>query len=159
MKLFFKYIYILTAFVMVCSSCLKYNLEDLPVYSDADIVDVKFDFRYKDLSDKWIDGEPIVKVVPLIVENKEINSESGTVSCTIKVPDANGSFTEEIRNSVSLTNLVGKFNLSTAALIKPLNGAPVLGTPGDFSKPCKYHVTAANGMGKDWVIEVLTLNK
>lgn len=153
-----KYIFMM-ALVLLCSSCLKGNLEDLPEFEEADIVDVKFDFRYKDLSDVWIDGEPIVKVVPLIVENKNINSDAGTISCTLTVPESNGSFTEEIRSSVSLANLVGKFNLSTAATIKPLEGSPVLGTPGDFSKPCRYRVKAANGVEKDWEIEVIALKK
>lgn len=153
-----KYIFMMTL-VLLCSSCLKGNLEDLPEFEEADIVDVKFDFRYKDPSDVWIDGEPIVKVVSLTVENKNIDSDAGTITCSITVPESNGSFTDEIRNTVSLTNLVGKFNLSTAATIKPLEGSPVLGTPGDFSSPCKYRVKAASGIEKDWVIEVTALNK
>lgn len=145
--------------VLVCSSCLRGNLDDLPAFEDADITDVKFDFRYKDMTDVWINGEPIVKVVTLSVGNKVINAETGSVTCTITVPEANGSFNEEIRNTVSLTNIVGKFNLSTAAIITPQDGAPTLGTPGDFSVPRKYLVTAANGTKKDWTIQITALNK
>ena len=42
-------------------------------------------------------------------------------------------------------------DLSTAARITPLNGAPKLGNPGDFSaKEFKYQVTAADGTKKEW---------
>lgn len=150
---------LLLMFALVCSSCLKGNLDDLPAFEEANITDVKFDFRYKDVTDVWIDGEPVVKVVTLTVGDKVINPETGTVTCTVTVPAASGSFTEEIRNTVSLTNLVGKFNLSTAAVIAPQDGAPTLGTPGDFSTTRRYVVTAANGTKKDWTIQVTALNK
>lgn len=39
---------LLLMLVLVCSSCLKGNLEDLPAFEEANITDVKFDFRYKD---------------------------------------------------------------------------------------------------------------
>ncbi len=147
--------------VLICSSCLEANLPDLPAFEEANITDVKFDFRYKDPTDKWINGEPVVKVVALTVNanTKVINTANATVTCTVTVPAANGPFTEEIRNTVSLTNIVGKFNLSTAAVIKPLDGAPTLGTPGDFSIPRKYEVTAANGTKKVWTVHVTALNK
>lgn len=150
---------LLLLLVLVCSSCLKGNLDALPEFEEADITDVKFDFRYKDMDDKWIDGEPIVKVVSLTVADKVINAQAGTIACTVTVPAANGSFTEAIRNTVALTNLVGKCNLSTAAIIAPQDGAPTLGTPGDFSAARRYLVTAANGKKKDWTIQVVALNK
>ena len=150
---------LLLMLLLACSSCLDGNMDDLPAFEEANITDVKFDFRYKDPSDVWIDGEPIVKVVTLTVENKVINAEAGTITCTITVPPADGSFTEEIRNTVALTNLVGKFNLSTAAVIAPQDGAPTLGVPGDFSTTRRYLVTAANGTKKAWTIQVTALNK
>lgn len=150
---------LLLMFVLVCSSCLKGNLDDLPAFEEANITDVKFDFRYKDLTDEWINGEPVVKVVTLTVSDKVINAETGTITCTVTVPAADGPFTEAIRNMVALTNLVGKFNLSTAAVIAPQDGAPTLGTPGDFSATRRYLVTAANGTKKDWTIQVTALNK
>ena len=54
---------------------------------------------------------------------------------------------------------MGKFNLSTAAVIAPQDGAPTLGTPGDFSTTRRYVVTAAYGTKKDWTIQVTALNK
>ncbi len=96
------------------------QFEDLPAFEEANITDVKFDFRYKDPTDEWINGEPIVKVVTLTVGDKVINTEAGTITCTVTVPAAD-IFTEAIRNTVALTNLVGKFNLSTA-VIAPQDG-------------------------------------
>lgn len=141
-------------FTFLLSSCLKGNLDDLPAFEDAEITDIKFDFRYKDMNDLWIDGEPIVKVVNLSVVDKKINSETGTITCRVKVPAAKDSFTEAIRQSVSLKVLVGKCNISTAATVSPLEGSPKLGTPGDFSTPRKYKLTAANGSTKEWTITV-----
>jgi hypothetical protein len=150
---------LLLMLALVCSSCLKSGLDDLPAFEEADITDVKFDFRYKDLADEWIDGQPIVKVVTLTVGDKVINAEAGTITCSVTVPPAAGSFTEDIRGTVALTNLTGKFNLSTAAVIAPLDGAPVLGVPGDFSAARSYLVTAADGTEKSWTIQVTALNK
>ena len=81
---------LLLMLVLVCSSCLKGNLEDLPAFEEANITDVKFDFRYKDPTDEWINGEPIVKVVTLTVGDKVINTEAGTITCTVTVPAADG---------------------------------------------------------------------
>lgn len=150
---------LLLMLVLVCSSCLEGNLDDLPAFEEANITDVKFDFRYKDPTDVWIDGEPIVKVVTLSVNDKVINAETGMITCTVSVPAADGPFTEAIRNTVALTNLVGKFNLSTAAVITPQDGAPILGSPGDFSTTRRYLVKAANGTKKDWTIQITALNK
>lgn len=50
-------------------------------------------------------------------------------------------------------------SISTAARLTPLDGAPKLGVPGDWSKPNKYLVTAASGAQKEWTIEVIKLNK
>lgn len=144
------------------TSCLEAGLDDLPAFEECEITDVKFEFRYEDVDDVWIDGEPIVKYVNLTVKDKVIDTEAGTVTCSLEVPAANddGPFTSTIRNTVSLSNIVGKFNLSTAASVKPLEGAPTLGIPGDFSSDRKYQVTAANGKNKKtWTIRVTEVIK
>ncbi|MDR0845709.1 MAG: hypothetical protein LBN71_10860 [Tannerella sp.] len=141
------------------TSCLTSGLEELPAFDTADITDIRFDFRYKDASSTWIDNEPVVKVVSLTIQNKVIDTASGTVTCTLAVPAANGTFTEAIRQQVSLTSVVGRFYLSTAAVIVPVEGAPVLGVPGDFSATRKYKVTAADGTTKVWTISVTNLSK
>ena len=141
------------------NSCLTMNLEDLPAFEEAEIADVKFDFRYKDVADVWVDGQPVVKVVSLTVGNKVIDKAAGTVTCTLTVPAASGPFTAAIRNQVSLSTIVGKFNISTGAAIAPIANAPVLGVPGDFSSARQYNVTAANGKSKTWTVTITALNK
>ena len=52
------------------------------------------------------------------------------------------------------SNVVVAVTISTAATIKPINGAPKLGVPGDWSKDNQYEVTAADGTKKTWTIVV-----
>jgi hypothetical protein len=49
--------------------------------------------------------------------------------------------------------------ISTAAKITPLNGSPLLGVPGDWSKTNEYRVLAADGSVKDWKIQITKLTK
>ena len=49
-------------------------------------------------------------------------------------------------------NVVVAVTISTAATIKPINGAPKLGVPGDWTKDNQYEVTAADGTKKTWTI-------
>jgi hypothetical protein len=141
------------------TSCLTAGLEELPAFEEAEITDVNFEYRYKDPGSVWIDGEQTVKWINLPVQNRVIDSGAGTVTCTLQVPAADGAFTEAIRGQVALNSLAGKFYLSAAARIEPLEGAPTLGAPGDFSAPRKYKVTAANGTSKTWTVHVTALNR
>jgi hypothetical protein len=152
---------ILPLWMMACmmTSCLTAGLDELPAFEEAEITDVTFEYRYKDPGSVWIDGEQIVKWINLPVQNRVIDSNAGTVTCTLQVPAADGTFTEAIRAQVSLSSITGKFYLSAAASIAPVEGAPRLGVPGDFSAPRKYRVTAANGTAKVWTIHVTGLNR
>ncbi|MDR3269285.1 MAG: hypothetical protein LBT83_09490 [Tannerella sp.] len=143
----------------ILTSCLTAGLEDLPAFEEAEITDVRFEFRYKDASAPWIDGEPMVRIVNLTTQNRVIDTNAATITCALQVPAAADAFTEAVRGQVSLASLAGKFNLSTAAVIAPVEGAPVLGIPGDFSGPRKYKVTAADGTTKTWTVHVTGLNK
>lgn len=150
---------LLCATACVLTSCLTAGLDELPAFEEAEITDVTFEYRYKDPSSTWIDGEQNVKWVSLPVQNRVIDSGAGTVTCTLTVPAANATFTESIRAQVSLSSIAGKFYISTAAGIAPLEGAPTLGVPGDFSSPRKYRVTAADGTTKTWTVHVTGLNR
>ena len=144
----------------IFTSCLKSGLEDLPAFTDADITNIYFEYRYQDPNDLWIDGTAKVKYVTLVVATKTIDAAARTVTVTITVPAASGAFTATERAKVALTNLVGMTSISTAAKIEPVEGAPQLGKPGDFSAPRKYLVTAADGTTKKtWTITVTALNK
>lgn len=138
--------------VSMVSSCLKMGLEDLPTYGDAQITNLNFEYRW------WDEIYQQLRVVTLNTDKKI--EEDGRISCTITVPAANQLFTETIRNQVSLKNITGYVDLSVAARIKPLNGAPELGSPADFSgKTFHYLVTAADGTTKEWVIEITDFKK
>jgi hypothetical protein len=139
---------ILNCFILILlaglgSSCLKSNLEDLPAFTDAEITSFNFEYR-------WI-VNGVVKIKSLS-NSAVINSESATVTNTITIPPADGDFTTEVRSQVSLSTLVGFCYLSTAALIEPVDGAPKLGIPGDFSGSLKYKVSAADGTTKTWTV-------
>jgi hypothetical protein len=142
-----KYI-LLSALVMimgVLQSCLKRGLQDLPAFTDANID--RFDFEYR-----WNDNGTF-RVVRFNTDAPVANGKTLTVKTT--VPDASGAFTSAIRDKVTAAAIVGMCNVSTAATIKPVNGAPGLGVPGDFSKPVSYEVTAADGKTSNvWTVNI-----
>lgn len=145
------------------SSCLTQGLDELPAFDDAKIVNVFVEHRYKDNSDEWIDGSNVVKFQKLDISRKFVTAEeSGSPYDSIiiepTIPKPSGSFTAEERLNVTLEHIVVYVNISTAAKIEPIDGAPKLGVPGDFSKPRKYKVTAAdNKTTSEWVIMIKPL--
>lgn len=142
-----------TLFVIAFSSCLKMGLDDLPTSDKADITNVKFEYRW------WDEKTEQLRVVEFTTNNN-INITDHTINCTINVPAETDNFTSEIRNKVSLTNIVCVTDISAGALIYPLDEAPALGTPGDFSgKAYKYLVTAADGSEIVWKINIVAFNK
>jgi hypothetical protein len=155
-----KFIIAGVLFLSLFTSCLKAGLDELPAFTDADITNIYFEYRYQDPTALWTDGSAIVKYVTLVVATKTIDATNKTVNVTVTVPAASGAFTATERGKVALTNLVCRTNISTASKIEPLNGAPVLGTPGDFSAARTYLVTASDGVtSKTWTITVTALNK
>lgn len=140
-----------TLFLISFSSCLKMGLDDLPTSDNAEISNVKFEYRW------WDEKTEQLRVVELTTNN---NITDHTISCTITVPAVTDNFTSEIRNQVSLTNIVCLTDISAGASIRPLDGAPALGTPGDFSgKTYSYLVIAADGSEIEWKINIIALNK
>lgn len=130
------------------SSCLKSGLDDLPTYSDAEITDLNFEYRW------WDEERNQMAVQKLETENK-ISNDNNLITCKLTVPAASGSFTTAVRQEVSLSKLIAYMDISTAARIKPADGSPALGSPGDFSaKEFKYIVTAANGTQKEWTLQI-----
>lgn len=140
-----------TLFVITFSSCLKMGLDDLPTSDKAEITNVKFEYRW------WDEAAEQLRVVELTANNEIADH---TISCTIIVPAVTDKFTSEIREKVSLANIVCLTDISAGASIRPLNGAPALGTPGDFSgKEFSYLVIAADGSDIEWKINIISLNK
>ena len=132
----------------IVSSCLKSGLDDLEAYNKAEITNLNFEYRW------WDEAKNQMAVKTLNIE-KQISQDDNLITCKLTVPTASGSFTDAVRQNVSLSNLIAYIDLSTAARIMPLNGAPKLGSPGDFSaKEFKYQVTAADGTKREWTIKI-----
>lgn len=154
-----KYIYFIGIGLLmsIMSSCLKGGMDDLPEYEEAEISGIqRVEYRYYSNDVSHIDGEKIVKKIAL---QNTAKIEGTAVSVEVTVPAAEGTFTETQRGDVSLTNLAVMVTISTAARLSPLGGAPALGIPGDWSKPNKYLITAANGTRKEWTITITKLTK
>ncbi len=148
--------YLLTLFVAVFSltSCLESNLEDLETYNGAEILTFSFECRF-------IDPESNKLRVTKMNGDCSVDTDEATVTCDIVVPASNEtSLSDEERAQVDLTALVGYCDISTAATLKPLDGAPVLGKIADWSdSEFKYQVTAADGTKKTWTVIINSFTK
>lgn len=143
----------LLVWLVSATSCLKAGLDDLPTYDEAKITNIYFEYRWYD------EGTKQLRVQALTLD-KTIDEENSMVTCNITVPGTNAVFTEKIRNEVSLSKIVCYVDMSTAARLKPLNGAPALGEMQDFSaKDFRYLVTAANGDKREWTIKIQDFKK
>lgn len=144
--------------VLLClpfiSSCAK---EDLPSYTEAEITSVGAYHRYVTNLKDELTGEYKVAEKELEKGN-QIDSEAAAVTATFNIPGASGTFTEEERAKIALNKLVVYFNVSTAARVTPIGGAPKLGIPADWTSEHQYSVIAADGSKKTWTVKVV-LNK
>lgn len=144
---------LLTSLAM--SSCLKSNLEELPVYTLSDITSVSaVQYRYLSSEISPASNEAIVKNVTLN-QTAVIDDAARNVNITATVPD---NFPADQLPTLTESKLLVALGISPAARIAPVDGSPVLGIPSDWSKPNKYVVTAADGSSKEWTVKV-TLNR
>ena len=133
---------------VISTSCLESNLEELEVYSGNDITGVSgVYYRYYGTDNIPGSGEVKVHQVTLNYGRFSADNEAGTCTFACQLPS---NFPAAERANFSLSNVVVNINLSTAATVRPIEGSPKFGVPGDWSKPNKYVVTAANGSGKEW---------
>ena len=141
-----RYINLLFATVlsMIClTGCLTSGIDEVEEEFDgADITGLQGVYY------RYIDSSGNVQQVRLAI-GSDINKEENTMEIVYLVPS---NFPQDQVDKVTTKNLVVVLNISTAAIIKPLEGAPTLGVPGDWSKPNKYEVTAANGTKKIWTV-------
>lgn len=155
-----KYLLIL-GMALSLSSCLKYGLEEnLPKFKDALITEVFMEYRFED-SKATSGGSPLVRNVTLTLTQKQFKRKENTAGASldslifnVTVPAASGAFTAEEKAKVSKNRLVLMTNISPAATMEALEGAPQPGLPGDFSQPRKYKITAANGDSRIWVVKI-----
>lgn len=155
-----KIIFIVATFFLIftLSSCLKSNTESIDAYDNNDINDVVgVWFRY---IDKYSEEstQVVVKKVELDNISKQIDKEVGYIKVQVK-PSINK--LDEIPKShleeLSLNNISIVVALPTAARISPVGSSPKLGVNGDWTKPNRYVVQAANGAKKEWIIEITEL--
>lgn len=149
-----KIVYAIIALVslFVVSSCLEGNLKELDTYNGCDITSVQgVYYRYYLETIIPVSGEKQVKQVGLSVSNSKIDAEAATCSFDVKIPS---NFPEDQKANVNASNIVVVFNISTASIIEPEGNSPRLGTPGDWSVPNKYRITAANGDTKVWTVSL-----
>lgn len=153
-----KKILFLFSLLLSMASCLEHGLEEVESSTLCDLSNVEFEYRWtKEVvgSDGKATGVHELHYKVMTVERtKDEANHKMNLKITVPMPD-NKDFTNEIRQQVSLQNLVGKFTVSTAAKVVPLNNAPTLGIVGDFSgKTYTYRVIAASGDYIDWVINI-----
>lgn len=157
-----KIIFLLFVLTLSMTSCLKSDLEVMEGSTNCELSDVEFEYRWtEDVigSDGKPTGVSELQYKKLDV-NKSIDKNNGKVILKLTVPKAGGKFTNEVREKASLSNIVGMFTVSSAASVKPLNNAPKLGLPGDYSqKTYTYRVIAAAGNYMDWIIDITEFNK
>jgi len=154
-----KYTYIIAMIILplLSSSCLKDGLDEIEYSTECDITDVDFEHRWAVESD--VEGIWTLKFKEMDVV-RNIDLENQVVSVDITVPAADNSFPQNERDKVSLSSLACSFFVSKAAKVIPLDGAPQLGTLGDYSaKSFRYRVTSASGISKDWQIKINSFNK
>jgi len=140
---------------VIGASCLKDDLSGKYNSSLAEMTDFRLYFRWQDTT---VDqrGTPkeatriLIKAVQLSY-TKKIDAVARTLQITPTLPSG---FPPKYAKTVSIANLWGVAYISSAAVIVPLNGAPRLGAPGDYSKPATYEITAANGNKKTWTVTV-----
>jgi hypothetical protein len=150
-------ILLMLLFIMALfTSCLKKDLPGYPSFEGASIDKVYLEYRYN--GGETFNGNPVVAFKAMSV-TQTIVAERSTINLVVAVPPASGSFTNEERDRVSLSNLIMYFDISTAASAVPVEGAPKLGDLVDLTIPRKYEVTAANGNKKTWTISVTSFNK
>ncbi len=134
---------------LFATSCLEHDLEELETYSDCDITSGEIYWRYYGTDVIPGSGETQVKQVRLA---RAVSADQETNTFYIRY--VTGNLPESEVSKFTQSNVVIAVSISTAAIITPLEGSPKLGVPGDWSKPNKYEVKAANGDKKTWTIVV-----
>lgn len=149
--------FIIAMFVMAlsCTSCLESNFEELDTYDGNDITAGYAWYRYKGDNKLNASGEQQVIQKQLQRTGQVIDNEAATCALQFKVPT---NFSDAEKNGVNINNIVVAVEISTAAVMTPVEGSPKLGVPADWSTPHKYSVKAADGKSKIWTVSV-TLTK
>jgi hypothetical protein len=155
MKNIFK-LGLLFALPFFFTSCLK---KDLPATNNSSlnsITDCYLIYKYADtaVNNKGTANESTLITVHTYKLDRKLTISHDSVYVTPTFP---AGFPQKEKAKATLKNIWCAVNIPDAAIINPMNGAPKLGTPGDYSAPVSYNVTAANGSQRKWVISVSPL--
>ena len=151
------YTIILIALPLLFSSCLQNGLDEVEYLTECEITNVSFEHRWTIESD--VKGVYSLYFKTLNV-SQSIDKERQTITVDLKVPGTDNTFTQDERDKVSLSSIACSFNVSHAASVTPLDGAPKLGALGDYSgKTFKYRVTSAAGNYLDWELRINSFSK
>lgn len=159
MKKIFKLI-LASLLIFSLTSCLKDNTEEIDAYSDnhiSDVVGVWFRYITKENNNGKRD---VLKKIELDGISKKVDKDNKKVTIAV-APTAKKIKSIPTSNIGELTinNLAVVVALPTGARIFPVGDAPKLGVNGDWSKPNKYIVRAANGNEAEWEIEITSFTK
>ncbi len=153
---FLKKILFFLITVLFASSCLKSGLPGVNDASLNGLFTFNFQYRYLDTSvaaPGTPNADTIVAAMMVTLNNTQTISND-TIYCKPTFPS---SFPANQKSAVSLKSIWGYATIPDGATITPVNGAPKLGMPGDFTSPVTYKVTAANGASKVYVVVVSPL--
>lgn len=177
MKQTFNLLIIGVILMFTASSCLYSGLEELQNSSDKELMAVTYTYRflYNDTIKKGTPNEDIQtgRVCEVIFNQHsekievdglpgfktiltfDINSiqKAGPTGCVTKEMLFND-FKKSIEKD-GLNKLWVYVAISNAASLSPVNGAPALGAPGDFSTDRIYRVTAADGSAQDYILKTI----
>lgn len=135
-------IMLMTLFSM--TSCLEHGLEDLDAFEECRITAwPAVYYRYYTGDQMAVNGQQQVKQIQLTRKAGSNDYDEGDTFFELTVAPDNVPADE--KPNVKLDNLVVTISVSTGATVEPIEGAPRLGVPGDWSKPNKYKITAADG--------------
>ena len=151
-----KFLNIFAALLLavVSTSCLKHDLEELDVYSGCDITRVDCAYRWKTGEiHPGTQSEKVNQVYVSAYSRTYVTDESDPTKgvCTIRYSKTN---IPAAYKEIAEKEMVVYVTISTAATMKPINGAPQLGVPADWTADHEYEVTAADGTKKIWKIVV-----
>ena len=142
----------LLGWAVLTTSCLKNDLPELQDSTLDSISNVSFEYRWVDTTNVGSANQQILSHVAAL-DNQAVFSHD-TIYCTPTFP---GSFPSKQKAKVNLNHLWAYFTIPDAAVVTPVGSAPKLGTPGDFSQPVSYKITASSGATRTYVIVVADL--
>ncbi|MDP4183662.1 MAG: hypothetical protein Q8862_00695 [Bacteroidota bacterium] len=148
-----KKIFILFLFVgSLLTSCIKANLDELPVYNLTGITSFNLEYKFEVKNENNVSYVSEVNI-PCDVT---IDNQNSIITVIPTMPSTNSEFTAEEQAKVTLKKLIGYCSLETAASIAPIGNAPKMGALGDWSVDNKYKVIAADGKTtREWTVKVI----